>query len=365
MILTPKSNRGIRSHGKTNGVFLLCAGQAALTFVSTDKGRRKLANSKNLVYTPTFLSYKQGNTFVYLLNRRAAIRRIIKNSGEDIDVLKKASELILEDDEECGKGEEHMLEIHLLEFGGVLEESCLCVMSHILLGLSLSTLLLCEATAVVMEKCFHLLGITPELSMLLRSQSSAKQPMDVNAPVAIEVATGTLEAGYFEDRCIIPSSVSVARDYALKRDQSRNSRFEMVSIRPAITPDSMIEKGRLFGVIAVSNKYGLLSDGASHLCEPDFAYVPLFVLDWRHAINMCSGGVLFLGEGGIARLHYILLKDAVDAVLKKMVEATSKFHNLLKIGILVWGKLIQKLCQKGVYEESFSKHAAWSGEKFI
>nr|GFB43308.1 arginine--tRNA ligase, chloroplastic/mitochondrial [Tanacetum cinerariifolium] len=51
--------------------------------------------------------------------KRAAIRRIIKNSGEDVDVLKKALELILEDDEECGKSEEHMLEIHLLEFGGV------------------------------------------------------------------------------------------------------------------------------------------------------------------------------------------------------------------------------------------------------
>ncbi|GJR22354.1 hypothetical protein Tco_0970881, partial [Tanacetum coccineum] len=32
--------------------------------------------------------------------------------------------------------------------------------------------------------------------------------------------------------------------------------------------------------------------------------------------------------------------------------------NLLKIGMLVWGKLIQKLRQKGVYEESFSRHAA-------
>ncbi|GJU53933.1 hypothetical protein Tco_1227647 [Tanacetum coccineum] len=36
--------------------------------------------------------------------------------------------------------------------------------------------------------------------------------------------------------------------------------------------------------------------------------------------------------------------------------------NLLKIGMLVWGKLIQKLQQKGVYKESFSRHAAWIGE---
>nr|GEZ27023.1 hypothetical protein [Tanacetum cinerariifolium] len=39
--------------------------------------------------------------------------------------------------------------------------------------------------------------------------------------------------------------------------------------------------------------------------------------------------------------------------------------NLLKIEMLVWGKLIQKLCQKGVYEESFSRHAAWIGRKLI
>ncbi|GKG03458.1 hypothetical protein Tco_0311094 [Tanacetum coccineum] len=33
--------------------------------------------------------------------------------------------------------------------------------------------------------------------------------------------------------------------------------------------------------------------------------------------------------------------------------------------MLVWGKLIQKLHQKGVYEESFSRHAAWIGGKLI
>ncbi|GJV10727.1 hypothetical protein Tco_1352268 [Tanacetum coccineum] len=38
----------------------------------------------------------------------------------------------------------------------------------------------------------------------------------------------------------------------------------------------------------------------------------------------------------------------------KIVRATSKFQNLLKIGMLVWGKLIQKLRQKGS-RESFSR----------
>ncbi|GJX72598.1 hypothetical protein Tco_0309769 [Tanacetum coccineum] len=39
--------------------------------------------------------------------------------------------------------------------------------------------------------------------------------------------------------------------------------------------------------------------------------------------------------------------------------------NTRLIGMLVWGKPIQKLRQKGVYEESFSRHAAWIGGKLI
>ncbi|GJU35228.1 hypothetical protein Tco_1183582 [Tanacetum coccineum] len=35
------------------------------------------------------------------------------------------------------------------------------------------------------------------------------------------------------------------------------------------------------------------------------------------------------------------------------------------LGCWFGGKLIQKLCQKGVYEESFSRHAAWIGGKLI
>ncbi|GKD49812.1 hypothetical protein Tco_1278788 [Tanacetum coccineum] len=42
------------------------------------------------------------------------------------------------------------------------------------------------------------------------------------------------------------------------------------------------------------------------------------------------------------------------------------FHGkFVALKILVRGKLIQKLRQKGVYEESFSKHATWIGGKLI
>ncbi|GJX76884.1 arginine--tRNA ligase, chloroplastic/mitochondrial, partial [Tanacetum coccineum] len=98
---------------------------------------------------------EEGNTFLYLLNTQAKIRRITDDSREDINELKKASELILGKTEGWEKGEERMLGFRLLEFteaGSVTDTS---------------TLLLCEATALVMEKCFHLLGISPTSSFFL------------------------------------------------------------------------------------------------------------------------------------------------------------------------------------------------------
>ncbi|GJZ45982.1 hypothetical protein Tco_0593578 [Tanacetum coccineum] len=51
---------------------------------------------------------------------------IIENSRKDIDKLKKASQLILENDEERGKCEERMLEFQLLEFSGFVVEEVKC-----------------------------------------------------------------------------------------------------------------------------------------------------------------------------------------------------------------------------------------------
>nr|GEW09687.1 reverse transcriptase domain-containing protein [Tanacetum cinerariifolium] len=42
----------------------------------------------------------------------------------------------------------------------------------------------------------------------------------------------------------------------------------------------------------------------------------------------------------------------------KMVEATSKFQNLIKIEMLVWREADSETSPKEVYEESFSRHAA-------
>ncbi|MFS7949198.1 putative arginine--tRNA ligase [Helianthus anomalus] len=119
----------------------------------------------------------QGNTAVYLLSAHARICSIIRGSGKDIEQLKREGQMLLQTDDERKLG------LHLLQFGEVVKEACtnlsphvLCEYLYVLSGKFTSfyseckvvgsaeetrRLLLCEATAVVMRKCFHLLGITP------------------------------------------------------------------------------------------------------------------------------------------------------------------------------------------------------------
>ncbi|GFP95263.1 arginine--tRNA ligase [Phtheirospermum japonicum] len=105
-----------------------------------------LKNNRTTNYTFSFdqMLSDKGNTAVYLLYAHARICSIIRKSGKDIEELKKNGTLNLV------HSDERTLGLHLLQFAEVVgsaEET--------------SRLLLCEATAVVMRKCFHLLGITP------------------------------------------------------------------------------------------------------------------------------------------------------------------------------------------------------------
>ncbi|KAE9448684.1 hypothetical protein C3L33_19390, partial [Rhododendron williamsianum] len=105
-----------------------------------------LKNNRLTNYTFNFdqMLNDQGNTAVYLLYAHARICSIIRKSGKDVEELKKTGALVLEHPNERALG------LHLLQFAEVVgsaEET--------------SRLLLCEATAEVMRKCFHLLGIRP------------------------------------------------------------------------------------------------------------------------------------------------------------------------------------------------------------
>ncbi|XP_010539376.1 PREDICTED: arginine--tRNA ligase, cytoplasmic isoform X2 [Tarenaya hassleriana] len=145
-------------------------------------GAVKYADLKNNRLTNYTFNFDQmlndkGNTAVYLLYAHARICSIIRKSGKDIDEFKKTGQLALD------HADERALGIHLLQFAETVEEACTnllpSVLCEYLYNLSeyftkfysncqvigsaeeTSRLLLCEATAVVMRKCFHLLGITP------------------------------------------------------------------------------------------------------------------------------------------------------------------------------------------------------------
>ncbi|GKC13532.1 arginine--tRNA ligase, chloroplastic/mitochondrial [Tanacetum coccineum] len=123
-----------------------------------------LKNHRLAVCTFSFeeMLNEEGNTFVYLLNTQVRNRSFTKKHYKGIDQLKKASELTLGEDEIWEEGVERVLVLHLLKFTQV--------------GVAETKLLLCMATEVVMEKCFQLLGITPESSSLGDKQESLGLP---------------------------------------------------------------------------------------------------------------------------------------------------------------------------------------------
>ncbi|KAJ8641728.1 hypothetical protein MRB53_018422 [Persea americana] len=145
-------------------------------------GAVKYADLKNNRLTNYTFSFDQmlndkGNTAVYLLYAHARICSIIRKSGKDIEQLKQTGTIVL------GHADEQVLGLHLIRFAEIVEEACTNLNPNILCeylyNLSEiytrfytncqvvgspeepSRLLLCEATATVMRKCFHLLGIVP------------------------------------------------------------------------------------------------------------------------------------------------------------------------------------------------------------
>ncbi|KAH9762659.1 Arginine--tRNA ligase [Citrus sinensis] len=138
-----------------------------------------LKNNRLTNYTFSFdqMLNDKGNTAVYLLYAHARICSIIRKSGKDIEELKKTGSLVLD------HADERALGLHLLHFSEVIEEALTNLLPNVvceyLYNLSeyftrfysncqvvgsaeeTSRLLLCEATATVMRKCFHLLGIVP------------------------------------------------------------------------------------------------------------------------------------------------------------------------------------------------------------
>ncbi|GJV18776.1 arginine--tRNA ligase, chloroplastic/mitochondrial [Tanacetum coccineum] len=269
---------------------------------------------------------------LYLLHCLAEIHRITNDSRKDVDGLKNASDLILEEHEGWGESEECMLTFHLLEFTEVLEESCLSLLPHMMCKylydltkkynsyndflrkagpvVETSRLLMCEATAVVMRKCFQVLSITPEMEYLYRPKlldllQYTKPPMDVYAPLTVEVGVEPYrkeqKMAEIEQRAKTQLDLEIVDRFITPfvsgaRNPLRKSRFEVFSIRPSITTDCEFEDGNMFGLISVSDKYGLRSDVGTHLFEPDFPYVAFFNHEWCDPIKIHQNEVVYLGN---------------------------------------------------------------------
>ncbi|PWA58436.1 arginyl-tRNA synthetase, class Ic [Artemisia annua] len=238
---------------------------------------------------------EKGNTFLYLLNTKSQVTSVLANFGKDIN-LKNISELMLEKVELLEKDKGRALGFHLLMFTQILEESCFSVLPHILCQYlhdlsqkftnynssysrvsedgsvaETSRLILCEATAVVMEKCFHLLGITP----VSISGESLPEPLEI---------LSELKSSCYDS--VIP----------LARYPPKNSRFEIMTICPQINRDLDFKSGKLFGRILVHDKRGFLSDGWVPTYSPDFGMVSLFSSDWYDSIDIVNLGIVSLGN---------------------------------------------------------------------
>ncbi|KAH7301974.1 hypothetical protein KP509_23G050800 [Ceratopteris richardii] len=138
-----------------------------------------LKNNRTTNYTFNFdqMLDVRGNTAVYLLYAHARICSIIRKSEKDIEELKRIGNVNLVHENE------RVLGLHLIRFPEIIEDALTDLLPSILCeylyNLSevftkfystckvvgseeeTSRLLLCEATAVIMRKCFSLLGITP------------------------------------------------------------------------------------------------------------------------------------------------------------------------------------------------------------
>nr|GEZ11368.1 arginine--tRNA ligase, chloroplastic/mitochondrial [Tanacetum cinerariifolium] len=179
-------------------------------------------------------------------------------------------------------------------FNRFCDESSVCEVGSVLED---AELLLCEATRVVMEKGFQLLGITPESSSLGEGW-----------PPSIVIISAS-------NRKIEPQD-----------SPKINTRFELFSFYPHITRDCTFRAGKMFGQILISDAYNRLSDGLGPTNVADHGFVSLFDCYWLDSVDITkhqdgeddARRCLWTSKGadGLVRIYYVLLKDAIDSTIK-------------------------------------------------
>ncbi|GJV32042.1 arginine--tRNA ligase, chloroplastic/mitochondrial [Tanacetum coccineum] len=237
---------------------------------------------------------EEGNTFVSLLKTQALVRSLVKTSPSTN--LFKLNVLA---------GRERELGLHLVEFTEVIARACLDFWPHIVCeylcnlcklftcyyredGYGHNMLGLCEATEVVMNKCFHLLGIAPSSSDSLSDSSNDSSNNSSNDWTPEFVSFFHRTKASATDYHIIPSSETDPRNEHL------NSRFEMFSMNVSIA-NSYFDRGTIFGTVLVVDTHRS-ADGWVMLDEDDDGFVSYFNREWHHPVDMHNGSYIPLGN---------------------------------------------------------------------
>lgn len=237
----------------------------------------------------------KGNTLVYILNIQALNNSIIQESSQRQKNPHKKFKLT-----KVLVAKERELGFHLVRFTDVIEEACTTVSPHMVceylydLCRKFSScygeakpfenrLMLCKATAVVMQHCFHLLCINlnckpcPSRHEYLGDQRPLREVEEFLSSEG-EVAIVT---------CFNPWPVFDARP--------KNPRFEMFSMFVSIL-DPNFEEGYMSGCISVADTYGLLPDGWSRLFAGDIGHVAYFSRHWSDPLRISNEDFQFFGN---------------------------------------------------------------------
>ncbi|GKC51899.1 hypothetical protein Tco_1074644, partial [Tanacetum coccineum] len=111
------------------------------------------------------------------------------------------------------------------------------------------------------------------------------------------------------------------------RDPPRKSRFELFSfLNNTTTHFGSDQNGKLFGLISVSDKFGLVSDGESHFFEPDFAHVPLFNHKWCDPVNLTDSGLVYVGNPSFR--HSVSFSSSIEIRMELYIAKNENLYQL-------------------------------------
>lgn len=309
---------------------------------------------------------EEGNTFVYLLRTRALVHSIIKNPQRGTFKLTEAF-----------VAKERELALHLVRFTDEVRDSCLSMMPHILCDYLWDLckkftscygngkvrpvedgLLLCRATSVVMEKCFDLLRInTTSYSGYLRRTPGTVNPFipwpaDVsdarlkNLNPRIELFSIFVSIYADVEEAYLCGDISLVDFNGLEHGWLKSDNKDLGNVKYfdrdwsnplAIRNNSFIYLGNPSSryplslastieiqtdLVVTSEKNGKhkggcfeLSYGKQEFEKSDF---------WQNEDKRTEcGKMAFQSESGFLQIHYILLKDAMDATMELSFESTN------------------------------------------